>query len=69
MGAENEAFWQLDSEEHGLEKAYCCIGSNARDFARFGKLYMQNGQWNGQQLLDSTFVAKSITPRFPTSPE
>ena len=69
MGAENEAFWQLDSEEHGLEKAYCCIGSNARDFARFGKLYMQNGQWNGQQLLDSTFVAKSITPRFTSSPE
>lgn len=69
MGAENEAFWQLDSEEQGLEKAYCCIGSNARDFARFGKLYKQHGQWNGIQLLDSSFVAKSVTPRFPDSPE
>ncbi len=69
MGAENEAFWQLDSEEQGLEKAYCCICSNARDFARFGKLYKQHGQWNGIQLLDSSFVAKSVTPRFPDSPE
>jgi CubicO group peptidase (beta-lactamase class C family) len=69
LGAENEAFWQLDSEAKGLEKAYCCIGSNARDFARFGKLYKQNGKWQGQQLLDSAFVAKSIRPRFPSSPE
>ncbi|MCF6294921.1 MAG: beta-lactamase family protein [Flavobacteriaceae bacterium] len=69
MGAENEAFWQLDSEEHGLEKAYCCVASNARDFARFGKLYKQYGKWNGKQILDSTFIAKSTTPRFVASPE
>ena len=69
LGAENEAFWQIDSEEGGLEKAYCCIASNARDFARFGKLYKDFGKWNGKQLLDSTFVAKSITPRFKESPQ
>ena len=69
LGAENEAFWQLDSEEGGLEKAYCCVASNARDFARFGKLYKQHGKWNGKQLLDSAFIAKSTTPRFAASPE
>jgi len=69
LGAENEAFWQIDSEEEGLEKAYCCVASNARDFARFGKLYKQHGKWNGKQLLDSTFIAKSIQPRFSKSPE
>ena len=68
MGAENEALWQTD-DENGLVKAYCCIASNARDFARFGKLYKQNGKWNGQQLLDSAFVAKSTNPRFAVSPE
>ena len=69
MGAENEALWQLDHEEDGIEKAYCCIASNARDFARFGKLYLNNGNWNGKQILDSTFVKKTITPRFSESPQ
>lgn len=69
MGAENTALWQVDDSEHRLVKAYCCLGSNARDFARFGKLYKDYGKWNGKQILDSTFVAKSIRPRFPESPE
>lgn len=69
LGCEYDAFWQIDSEEKGLEKAYCCIASNARDFARMGKLYLNYGKWNGNQLLDSSFVAKSIQPRFTESPE
>jgi CubicO group peptidase (beta-lactamase class C family) len=68
MGAENEALWQTD-HKGGIVKAYCCFASNARDFARFGKLYKQHGKWNGQQILDSTFIAKSTTPRFEASPE
>lgn len=69
LGCENETLWQVDSEAHDLVKAYCCIASNAKDFARFGKLYKDHGKWQGQQILDSAFVAKSITPRFPKSPE
>ena len=68
MGAENDALWQTD-KKGGIVKAFCCIASDARDFARFGKLYKQYGKWNGKQLLDSTFIAKSITPRFKASPE
>ncbi|WP_423820349.1 serine hydrolase [Salinimicrobium sp. TIG7-5_MAKvit] len=63
MGMETYALWQLDSEESGMEKAYCCIASNARDFARFGKLYNDFGKWNGKQLLDSVYVAESIRPQ------
>ena len=69
MGFEQPALWQVDDKKHRLVKAYCCIGSNARDFARFGKLYKDYGRWNGEQILDSAFVAKSITPRFAESPE
>ena len=69
MGAENEALWQLDHNDDGIEKAYCCIASNARDFARFGKLYLNNGNWKGKQILDSVFIKKCITPRFAESPE
>ena len=43
MGAETIALWQIDSKESGMEKAYCCIAATARDFARFGKLYIDKG--------------------------
>jgi CubicO group peptidase (beta-lactamase class C family) len=69
LGSENPTLWQVDSEDHDLVKAYCCIASNAKDFARMGKLYKDFGKWNGKQLLDSAFIAKSIQPRFKESPE
>lgn len=69
MGFEQPALWQLDDDEHQLAKAYCCIASNARDFARFGKLYSNYGSWKGKRLIDSSFVATSITNRFEESPE
>lgn len=68
MGAEHDALWQLD-HEGGIEKAYCCLGSNARDFARFGKLFLHNGMWNGTKILDSLDVQKMVNPRFETSPQ
>jgi CubicO group peptidase (beta-lactamase class C family) len=64
LGTEHPALWQVDSDENDLVKAYCCIASNAKDFARFGKLYKDHGKWNGKQVLDSAFVAKSLKPRF-----
>ena len=69
LGSENSTLWQVDSEAHDLVKAYCCIASNAKDFARFGKLYKDHGKWQGKQLLDSAFIAKSVHPRFEESPE
>lgn len=64
LGMEQDALWQLDSEDSGMEKAYCCIASNARDFAKIAKLYKDYGKWNATEVLDSTFVATSIRPRF-----
>lgn len=68
LGMAEDALWQLDSEASGMEKAYCCIASNARDFARFGKLYKDYGKWNGRQVLDSAYVALSTRPRFEEAP-
>ena len=55
MGAKHPALWNTDVED-GDEKGFCCINSNARDFARLGKLYMHQGDWNGTQILDSSYV-------------
>lgn len=69
MGMEQDALWQIDHEDNGIEKAYCCIASNARDFARFGKLYLQNGKWNETQIISEEYIDKSIHPRFKNSPQ
>ena len=69
MGVEHPTSWILDSKSNGLEKAYCCWNANARDFARFGKLFKNHGVWNGEQLIDSTFTAKAVRPRFEVSPQ
>ena len=68
MGAENDALWQVDNLKTNTEKAYCCFNSNARDFAKFGKLFKDYGKWEGESLLDSLFVKKVTSPRFKESP-
>ena len=68
MGAENSALWQIDSEEYGMEKAYCCIAGTARDFARFGKLFIDKGKWNDEMILDPSYIDLSINPVFEDSP-
>ena len=69
MGMRNKALWQMDSEEKEMVKAYCCITSNARDFAKFAKLYLDHGQWNGQQLIREEHAKMAIRPRFEESPQ
>ena len=68
IGAENNALWQVDNLKTNTEKAYCCFNSNARDFAKLGKLFKDYGYWNGEKLIDSSFIKKATTKRFNESP-
>jgi len=61
VGARDEAIWSLDHED-GMEKAYCCFNSNARDFARLGKLYLDSGRVDGKQIISQEYVLNSIKP-------
>lgn len=63
MGMEEDAYWSKDRKD-GMEKAYCCLNSNIRDFGKLGQLLLQSGNWNGKQILDSAFVKKMITPNY-----
>jgi CubicO group peptidase (beta-lactamase class C family) len=59
LGMESPALWALD-REGGVEKAFCCISARARDFARFGRLYLEAGRWNGEQLVPTAWAARSV---------
>lgn len=60
MQAEEDALWSLDKKD-GMEKAYCCFNSNARDFARFGQLLLNNGSWNGRQLISESYLKEATS--------
>ncbi len=56
---ETPASWSIDKKKEGLEKTFCCINATAVDFAKFGRLYLNKGNWNGQQLVPADWVAAS----------
>jgi CubicO group peptidase (beta-lactamase class C family) len=59
MGMEHEAGWSIDQSRGGMEKAFCCINATARDFAKFGWLYLHNGTWEGKQIVPREWVEAS----------
>ena len=69
LGMNDFGLWQLDGKESGMEKTYCCISTNARNFAKFGQLYLQKGFWDGKQLIDTSYVNLATRPRFQNSPQ
>ncbi|MFI5128681.1 MAG: serine hydrolase domain-containing protein [Chitinophagales bacterium] len=61
LGAEHPALWSKDSK-NGVNKAFCCFNSNARDFARIGQLMVDSGRWKGNAIIDLNYYVQSVTP-------
>ena len=63
LQAEEDALWSLD-HKGGMEKAYCCFNTNARDFARLGQLILNEGKWNGKQIISPQYIREATTPDY-----
>jgi CubicO group peptidase (beta-lactamase class C family) len=61
LGAKHDALWSIDKKD-GLEKAYCCFNSNARDFSRIGLLTLHNGRLNGKQIVSESYIKDAVSP-------
>ncbi len=61
IGMESDATWSIDSEENQTIKSFCCINAVARDFARFGRLYLKKGNWEGHQIISEEWVNRSTS--------
>jgi CubicO group peptidase (beta-lactamase class C family) len=64
LGMESSAYWSLDRVD-GSELGYCCLNATARDFAKLGQLYLQDGQWQGKRLLPLGWVKQVTRPSLP----
>ncbi len=55
IGAKNPALWSVDNP-NGIEKAYCCFNSNARDFARIGQLILNDGMYDDIHVVSKAYL-------------
>lgn len=65
MGLEREPYYLTD----GFGTAFVLGGLNltTRDYARMGQMYLQNGEFNGSQIVPAAWVAASTSPSAPTA--
>jgi CubicO group peptidase (beta-lactamase class C family) len=69
LGMEAPSSWSLDSEASGFEKMESGINARAIDFAKFGRLYLNNGSnWNGEQIISEKWVRTSTSVNSTTDP-
>lgn len=59
LGFESPGFWATDLL--GTEMSYAGLNLTARDFARIGELYRNDGSWHGQQIVPREWVRASTT--------
>ena len=61
LGMEYPATWSLSNKESdGIEKAFCCLNARTVDFAKFGRLYLNRGNWNGKQIIPESWINQSL---------
>lgn len=63
IGMEADAKWLTDSL--GAEFALGGLNVRTRDFARFGRLYLHNGNWNGEQIVPETWITAATSAASP----
>ena len=63
LGMESDAYWATDDE--GVEFAVGGLSATLRDFAKLGRLYLNDGRWNGAQIVSVEWVRASVTPDAP----
>ncbi|HEX8692734.1 MAG TPA: serine hydrolase [Longimicrobium sp.] len=59
IGAEHDGSWLLD-RRGGQEKTSTGWNATARDYAKFGRLYLDGGRWEGRQVVPAEWVAASV---------
>ena len=59
-GMKYEATWNMDSRKHKNTKAYCCLNARSGDFARFARLYLADGRFEGTAVIPEEWIRKTL---------
>ena len=59
--------WSVNGDKNGLEKMESGINSRAIDFAKFGRLMLNEGQWEGRQIVSPGWVQRATQPEDKSS--
>jgi CubicO group peptidase (beta-lactamase class C family) len=51
--------WIVDDKKHRELRAFCCMNLALLDYAKFGKLFLDRGQFNGQRIVSENWVSAS----------
>jgi len=62
IGMEFPATWSIDSDADGFELTPILLNARAIDLAKFGRLYLNAGNWDGKQIVPRQWVVDSTTP-------
>ena len=62
LGMEYNATWSFDDNKNRSSKSYTGLNTTSIDLAKIGRLYLNKGNWDGNQIIDSLWILKSITP-------
>ena len=57
IGAEHDAYWIID--EDGMEMALGGLNATLRDYGKVGTLFLHDGNWFGNQIVPTSWVAAS----------
>lgn len=60
LGMERHANWSTDDNK--MEKTFCCIQGIARDYAKIGQLFLDEGKANGAQIINPDFLKEMLQP-------
>ncbi|MDD4087081.1 MAG: serine hydrolase [Bacteroidales bacterium] len=56
---EYDALFSIDSKKSGFEYMPSRLIARAIDYARFGRLFLKEGNWNGEQIISKKWVFES----------
>lgn len=59
----------IETDLAGNYVSFSYSGATARDWAKFGLQYLHKGNWNGEQLLNESWVTYSATPKSGSNDE